>query len=285
VTTTTAAPNPMPARAVTWRDAVTPYGRTSRRCWTACYAVLLVLMALWAIDERLGAGGDSDRPLPLILVAGPCVVFGMLRRGTRRIAALDHPRLDERDVAARNSAYRIAFPLFLLVVIAGLVLVALTAPGITYTTHLSPTDSVITSGSFVSATGLLGLGLWFTLWAVFLPTGVLAWREPDALEPEFVLPRLPEPIRDGLLALALGGALLSGLVGGSNAGVVAFAAALALLGVVARRSGGRTAASAPSAWRLVIAIGLILALMGIGAFAGTRVSSGGSDTPAPQRVR
>jgi protein-S-isoprenylcysteine O-methyltransferase Ste14 len=285
VTTTTAAPNPRSARAITWRDAVTPYGRTSRRCWTACYAVLLVLLALWAIDDRLAAGSGGDRPLPLILVAGPCVVFGMLRRGTRRIAALDHPMLDERDVAARNSAYRIAFPLFLLVVIAGLVLVAVTAPGMTHTTRLSPTDSVGTGGSFISATGLVALGLWFVLWAVFLPTGVLAWREPDALEPELVLPRLPEPVRDGLLALALGGALYSGLAGGSNTGALVFAAALALLGVLARRSGEATLSSQPSQWRLVIAIGLILALLGIGLFAGTRVSSGGSETPAPQRAR
>ena len=283
--TTTAAPKSTPARAVTWRDAITPYGRTSRRCWTACYAVLLVLMALWALDERLGAGGGGDRPLPLILVAGPCVVFGMLRRGTRRIAALDHPTLDERDVAARNSAYRIAFPLFVLVVIAGLVLVAVTAPGMTHTTHLSPTDSVSTSGSFISASGLVALGLWFVLWAVFLPTGVLAWREPDALEPAPVLARLPEPVRDGLLALALGGALYSGLAAGSNAGGLVFAAALALLGVLARRSGETTLESQPSAWRLVIAIGLILALMGVGLFAGTLVSSGGSETPAPQRLR
>ncbi len=40
----------------------------------------------------------------LILLAGILILFGMLRRGTRRIAALDHPDLDERDIAARNSA-------------------------------------------------------------------------------------------------------------------------------------------------------------------------------------
>ncbi len=32
------------------------------------------------------------------------VVFGMLRRGTRRLTAVDHPELDERDESARADA-------------------------------------------------------------------------------------------------------------------------------------------------------------------------------------
>ena len=104
---------------VTWRDALTPLSRASRRRWTACYALLLVLLALSVFVDAFAVGRGSDEQIPLILLVGVPIVFGMLRRGTRRIAALDHPDLDERDVAARNGAYRIAFPLLVLVVVAG----------------------------------------------------------------------------------------------------------------------------------------------------------------------
>jgi hypothetical protein len=74
---------------VTWRDAVTPLGRASRRRWTACYALLLALLAASVAD---GTGtfavwrSDKDT-IPFVLIVALPVVFGMLRRGT----------LDEQD--------------------------------------------------------------------------------------------------------------------------------------------------------------------------------------------
>lgn len=102
---------PTPKR--TWRDAVTPAGRSSRRRWGALYAVLLLAGgALVATDDV--PAGLSDRAASdtttFVLVA-MAVLFGMLRRGTRSLAAIDHPKLDERDNAARDKAFRIAYAL------------------------------------------------------------------------------------------------------------------------------------------------------------------------------
>lgn len=239
---TMAATSPEPATSrpsePTWRDAVTPLSRASRRRWTACYALLLGLVAAFITIQRLGPAPRSDRgDIPLILFVAVPVVFGMLRRGTRRIAALDHPDLDERDIAARNNAYRVAFPLFALVVIAALVMLAFALPDAVRRIPLGPDDAEIRGGWFVDIQALTGLGLWLALWAVYLPTGVLAWREPDALEAEEAR-GLPEPLRDALLGLALAGGVALSLATDSDGGVVLFVASLALLGALARRAGG-----------------------------------------------
>lgn len=222
---------------VTWRDALTPLSRASRRRWTACYAVLLVLLALSVMDDAfaVGRGTPSDQQIPLILLVGLPIVFGMLRRGTRRIAALDHPDLDERDVAARNSAYRVAFPLLVLVVAAALVLVAVGAPDIVRTTTVGETTSPH-DGWFLDPVALIGVALWIALWAVFLPTGVLAWHEPDALGPEPGEANLSERLRDAVLGTALAAAVAISLVADSDAGALPFIAAVALL---AGSAGGR----------------------------------------------
>ena len=90
---------------VTWRDAVTPLSRASRQRWTIAYAILLALLASSVVGDTFAIERTGIQAVPLVLLVALAVVFGMLRRGTRRIAALDHPDLDERDVAARNSAY------------------------------------------------------------------------------------------------------------------------------------------------------------------------------------
>jgi len=252
----------MPATTsdVTWRDAVTPLSRASRRRWTACYALLLVLAAASVTDGAFASDRGSDPTTPLLLLVAIPVVFGMLRRGTRRITALDHPDLDERDVAARNSAYRIAFPLFGLVVIAALVLLVATVPDITRTPRAGQIATTI-PGFFVEGRALLGLGLWIALWAAFLPTGVLAWREPDALESETDGERLSETIRDALLGLALAGGLAIVLVSHSDAGLWPFVATLALLGALGRRAAGQPMLSRQRKLRVAIGIGLILVLL------------------------
>lgn len=248
---------------VTWRDAVTPLSRASRRRWTACYALLLAALAASVVDDAFAVGRNGDEAIPLILVAALPVVFGMLRRGTRRIAALDHPDLDERDVAARNSAYRIAFPLLLLVVVAALILLAIAVPEIERTIRVGREESTTTGGLFVQAQALTGVGLWIGLWALFLPTGVLAWREPDALEAETDDQRLPESLRDAVLGLAVAGGLLTSLIADSDVGLIAFIAALALLGGLSRRAEGQPMVSRQRKWRVAIGIVLILIVVAI----------------------
>jgi hypothetical protein len=249
-----------PAQEVTWRDAVTPRSRASRRRWAVCYVVLLVLLAATVVDRSL----FPHRLVPLTVVVPPFIVFGMLRRGTRRIAALDHPNLDERDIAARNSAYRIAFPLLVLVVGATLVLLALSAPEGIRTVRVTRFGPVHDHALFVTPEALLGAGTWIALWAAFLPTGVLAWREPDALEPEDAGGgALSEPLRDAVLGLALAAGIAIGIADNSDAGLLSIIAALALLGGLARRAAGQPMMSRQRQWRIAIGIVLILIVAGL----------------------
>jgi hypothetical protein len=84
---------------------------------------------------------------------------------------------------------------------------------------------------------LIGLPLWIALWAIFLPTGVLAWREPDTLEPGEPAGRLSEPARDALLGTALAAGLVLGFVRDSDLlALLPLVGLLALLGAAARRS-------------------------------------------------
>jgi hypothetical protein len=271
---------------VTWRDAVTPLSRASRRRWTAAYALLLSLLAAGIVDETFAVQRRDEQVIPLILVVALPVVFGMLRRGTRRIAALDHPDLDERDVAARNAAYRVAFPLLLVVLLATGVLLALALPDATRTTALAPRQFQTEGGSFLGTEALVGVGLWILLWAVFLPTGVLAWREPDALEPELPGPGLPEPIRDALLGAALAGGIALSLGANSGTGTLLFIASLALLGALARRAAGQPVMSRRRKLRVALGVGMILALVAIGLFfaVSSSQSGGGEIAPAPVRI-
>jgi hypothetical protein len=238
-------PDPPPAPVITWRDAVTPLSRASRRRWTVCYALLLALLAACVLDDAIGLE-NQVAGIPTILIVAPLVVMGMLRRGTRRIAALSHPDLDERDVAVRNSAYRIAFPLLALAAIAGLFLLAIGLPDIAHSTHLAPPDQHYVQtrhGWFLRSDELLALGLWIGLWAIYLPTGVLAWREPDALEPDSDNRRLPAALRDALLGFALAASVAISLIANSDGGFWVFVVALALLGTLARRSARHPAMS------------------------------------------
>ncbi len=246
---------------VTWRDAITPLSRASRRRWTAGYALLLGLLALSIVDDAFAVGRGSDEQIPLVLVAALAVVFGMLRRGTRQIAALDHADLDERDVEARNSAYRIAFPLLAAVVIGTLALLALALPDAVRDTRALDGNVVPTDGWLLTPEALIGLGLWFVLWALFLPTGALAWREPDAVELEAPTENLREPLRDGLLGVAIAGGVAISLLANSDAGVWPFVAALALLGGLGRRAAGQPMLSRQRKWRVAIGLGMIAILV------------------------
>jgi hypothetical protein len=272
--TTTTRSQPAQAPLITWRDAITPLSRASRRRWTVTYALLLALLAACFLDSGIGMEGHVAG-LPSIAVLAPIVVMGMLRRGTRRITALDHPDLDERDVAARNSAYRVALPLLALVTIAGLVLLANDLPDITRSTHLAPPDQHYVQtrhGWFLQSDELFALGAWIGLWAIFLPTGVLAWREPDALEPEDGHRGLPDALRDALLGLSLAGAVAAALVADWDEGLLLFVATLALLGALGRRRSGQPVMTRQRMWRVGIGVALIVLIVVYAAIAN---SSGG----------
>lgn len=261
--TTTTAPAPATEAdppPMTWHDAVTPLSRTSRRRWTACYALLLVLLAASVLGDTFSIQRADMEAIPLILFGALVVVFGMLARGTRRVAAIDHPDLDERDLAARNRAYRVAFPLFAVVVVAGLVLLVLGLPDTTRTTRLDDGVLLTEHGWYVEAEAVIGLGLWFLLWAVFLPTGVLAWSEPDPLDPGLGAGGLGEPVRDALLAVALTAGVVSSLITDSDIGFYGFAVGLLLLGALARRASGQPAVSRPPKVLGITTIALILLL-------------------------
>ena len=223
------------ARRRTWRDAITPEGRASRRRWTVIYPALLGLSAWSAVATY----DDGEGGVGALLVVALSIVFGMLRRSTRRLTALDHPELDERDRLARDRAFRLAYPLLMAVLVISLAALALVLPEVLREVPADSGGTIAIPGGFLRLEALFGLGLWLVLWAVFLPTGVLAWREPDALEPDPGEPTagLSEAARDGLL----GGALAAGVLVGILQDVDLFAplpflAALALLGWLARRT-------------------------------------------------
>lgn len=252
-------------RTAAWRDALTPLSRSSRRRWTGCYALLLVLLAASVITDTFAIepSGDTNGEIPLILIVAVAVVFGMLRRGTRRIAALDHADLDERDIAARNSAYRIAFPLLLVVVVAAGILLAIAAPDSERSTRVAESAFEVTHGWFVTWSAFFGIAGWIALWAIYLPTGVLAWREPDALAPEEADGGLSEPLRDTLLGLALGAAIAASLALNSDFVTLPFLALVAVLGGLAIRAGDQTM-SRRRMVRFAIAAVAILAVVAIG---------------------
>ena len=135
---------------------------------------------------------------------------------------------------------------------------------------------------------LIALGVWIGLWAIFLPTGVLAWREPDALEPESGGRGLPEALRDGLLGFALAASVAIILIAEDDAaGLWVFVAALALLGALARRAAGQPAMSRLSRQEL-IALGVwigVIVLIGLAAVIDPDADSGGGGGAQPPNVQ
>jgi hypothetical protein len=231
------------AQPPTWRDAITPASRAGRRRWTLAYALLLCGAAVYVGAPDLDPGGGAG----WLVVVALFVVFGMLRRGTRRLTAIDHPGLDERDEVARDRAFRLAYPLLLVVLLAVVVLLVVALPDADRTVVQGNTR-VVSSGWFLSPDALVGLAVWIALWAIFLPTGVLAWREPDALEPDPGQPGwgLSETARDVLLGAALVAGLVLGFVRDSDlVALLPLVGALVALGAVARRAAARPVSPRP----------------------------------------
>lgn len=278
-----------PAQLLTWRDAVTPLSRSSRRRWTLAYALLLVLGGVLAAFpdaflSLLGAHArDGDAQFAMLVTLG--VVFGMLRRGTRRLTAFDHPQLDERDLSERDRAFRLAYPLLLAVLALSAVALVAVLPDIERTGVLSRNSTSIVSstegGQLLTVQALLLLVLWGALWAVYLPTGILAWREPDSLSPAAARSPsgLSEPLRDALVALAVSGALILVLLGSDALlALLPLIALLTLLGVLSRRAAGQPPITASTVWGLAAAVVLVVVIVVVFVVFVGMASTGGTDS-------
>jgi hypothetical protein len=209
-----------------WRDAITPTTRASRRRWVLFYPLVLIVAAAEAgWNDELGL---TDRWGPsLVSVVLLFVIFGLLRRSTRRLAAMDHPDLDERDQLARAEAFRLSYPLLLAVLLASGAALVFLLPEVTRST-----PTVSTEGWFLRGNALMGVGVWITLWWVFLPTAVLAWREPDAIDHGS-----GEEVRDVALLVTFVAAMALELTTG--AGLLLLIPALCLVAVWVRWRAGQ----------------------------------------------
>ena len=277
-----------PGELRTWRDAVTPLSRSSRRRWAVAYALLLVLggvVVAGASGLSEETVGDAELPLLVALL----IVFGMLRRGTLHVAATGDPLLDEREIAARDRAFRLAYPLLVAVLaLTALVIVGLLPdierPPEAFTQGGAVVESSGEAGRFLSGAALAGILLWGVLWAIYLPTGVLAWREPDSHSagPGWSPAGLSEPLRDALVALALGGALVLAFLGVDGLlALLPLIAVLTLLGGLARREAGQRPIARTTLWALAATLAIMLVVVVLVVLLLRASSSGGSTTGGP----
>jgi hypothetical protein len=253
-----------------WRAELTPRSRASRRRWTVVLAVLLLALGAGALDDRIhdallrdGPGGRSFLYGLLLFV-----VFGLLRRGTRRLGRLRGGQLgalDERDTAARDRAFRTAFALFLAVVVVTLWSLTSILPQATRSAEGRVLEGVVLDPDVVTS-----LVAWFVAWAVFLPTAALAWREPDAPPADEDEPRpvLGELARDGLVAVALlAGAAISAALPDNHGGQelllapLPFVALALAVGVLRGRRHGPPPRAAVAAEWPIAAVFLIVAVL------------------------
>lgn len=244
-----------------WRDAVTPMGLGSRRRWVMAFPSLLMLAAVLTVGrDSFSLDGGQLNAIGFLTLGSLVVAFGMLRRGSRRLAAGDHEFLDERDVAARDRAFRLAYPLLM---------------GVLATTMLA----ILFTSESLDRQDMRDLLAWIVVWWVFLPTGILAWREPPGLpaEPD-ASAAIAEPVRDVLFLLAflVGLALAVTLPGGLWV-LAPLVLARAILGELARRSSGRP----PVKPETVGGVGSALLLTGLLVLVGALVVASGDDPGPP----
>ncbi|WP_210495541.1 hypothetical protein [Patulibacter sp. SYSU D01012] len=269
-----------------WRTELTPRSRASRRRWTIVLAAMLLLLGGTAASDPLHDLVVRDGPgaRGVLYAIALFVVFGLLRRGTRRLGRLrgdDEAGLDERELSARHRAFRTAFVLFLAVV-----LITLWALPSVLPPAVAPGEAGDGSALRVTGDQLRQLAAWFLAWAVFLPTAALAWREPDAPAPDEddVRPVLSEGARDALLALVLvAGAALSATrpddsPGAEMAlGVTPFLLLACVVGALrARREGRRIGRALLSTWPIATVLLLVVCLLVLG-LSGASTSGGSGD--------
>jgi hypothetical protein len=225
-----------------WTDGAMPTTRASRRRWVVAYALLVCLIYASVLGWR------AIEVALVVAFAALGAVFLVLTVSTRELAG-DRLALDERDEIARDQAFRRAYRLLLAAF--GVAILA---------SMLVPRDS-----------REIAIVTWFVPWALFLPTGMLAWHEPDDLEPPPGEPALgmSELVRDALLGSGVAAGVAVAIVSGVGfAGLLPLIAALALAAGVARREAGqpvlrvRTAAKLVAAYVvLMAAVGLVLGLL------------------------
>lgn len=279
MTETAVEPTPIPegsAAWISWRDAITPRSRASRRRWAVFYPWLLVVAAAqagWGHVLGIRASeGDGPSLIPVVLLF---LVFGMLRRSTRRLTAVDHPDLDERDQLARASAFRLAYPLLLVVALASAVVLAFVLPDVSREIPRGRDVTEIQSGQLLQGAALAGIVLWAFLWAVFLPTATLAWREPDAVPHEGEelshRGRPSELVRDAVLAVGFLVAIAADAASDDGTGLLVLVPTLCLVASRARHWAGQQPIS-----RHIGALGIVLVAFGTAVPAIALFDDGGS---------
>lgn len=134
---------------------------------------LVVLIAL--ITIRFLVASDVNLPAFVALV----LCDFALGRATRRIASAPRDVLDERQDAWRNRAYQIAYVLFALAVGGVLAVADVATPG----SRQWLAAAIQSGGAMISFFQLL----------LFLPSMVIAWREPDRVS-DHDAPRLRDSI-------------------------------------------------------------------------------------------
>jgi hypothetical protein len=211
--------SPSPERRFRTVDLI-PVGRASRRRWTAALAVALGAGGGWWIVAgelpETTTGG-----LPQILLVVVLMTLALLRAATGSVAAA--PRgafLDEREAATRDAAYRIAFGIFVAVVIAAFAGLLLGSPE-----ARGAEESVA-----IGRRELVGAATWILAWAAFLPTAVVAWTAPETPkeQPDAAGGRR-ELTRDLLLAGAIVGAAALAATAGTFVGLFPLLALMLIL--------------------------------------------------------
>jgi len=169
----------VPARPGSWVGR-----RTVRRTLVTVIALALLLLAV------LPSGRNNSDGIPLvILLLG--LGFVILGRATQRVASAPDSRVDERQEALRNRAYRIGYCIF-----------AILAGSIILVSYIASLDSRQWLDNAIKGGGPF---ITFFLLLFFLPAMVLAWLEPNRLSGDRVTrvagPR--ERLAIGMVAVAL----------------------------------------------------------------------------------
>jgi hypothetical protein len=112
----------------------------------------------------------------LLFVVPILILNYVLRRATRRVAVAKDEMLDERDLAVRDRAYRLSYKVLAVIVGVPLWLALFSSSGST--------------GWLANAASNTGLILTYLELFFFLPTLIVAWREPDGPEKMYMYWRL-----------------------------------------------------------------------------------------------
>jgi len=204
-----------------WSRSVSPAGRASRRRWVMAVAFLVIG---GGVVGAFGLGGGDYGLGALALLSPYIVLAGGLQTASRNITIPWRRDLDDRDRQARGSAYVIALPIFAVAMAVSLAVLYFALPEVRRVGELAPGIPERQSGGFLALEDVYYFAVWCFLWVALLPPAIVAWTEPDPVEPEpgegLVRRALTEPARDALLGVAVALAVGLGLAGlGRDSGV------------------------------------------------------------------